>query len=1359
MAENPDRLGSNGDIGPIPPPQPLPPLGFSGRVARMFINTPVTPMLLIGALCIGLLGLLFTPRQEDPQISVPMIDIFVQYPGASARQVETLVTQPLERIMKEIPGVRHVYSATQRGAAIVTVRFEVGEDMGASIVKVHDKLQSNMDRMPPNVQPPLVKPVSVDDVPVVTLTLWSEEVEDSQLRSLALDLLQDLGALPNTGKGFVVGGRREQIRVEVQMDRLAGHNITLDRIAGTIQGANSELAAGASESGGNAYTVYSGSFLRNAEDVARLVVGSQGGRPIYVGDLARVELTPEDAEQVVTHSTGAGYTGDRPVQGAAAVTMAIAKKEGTNGVTVANAILARLAQHKGRLIPSNVQIEVTRNYGKTANDKVNELLKAMFEAAIIVSVLCLVGLGARAAFVVLTVIPIVILVTIWWAWVVDYTIDRVSLFALIFAIGILVDDATVVVENIFRHWLEGGETSVDKAVRAVDEVGNPTILATLTIISALLPMGWVSGLMGPYMRPIPVLGSSAMFFSLVAAFVFTPWFALRVRPRLAALHRAERREERTRQIVSRFYRPLIVPLIEHRPLGLAFLVLTIAGTAAVCVLFYTQTVPVKMLPFDNKPEFSVVVNMPDGTALPETANALRLLAEKVKEMPEVTAVQAYAGAAQPFNFNGMVRHYYMRSRPWQGDLLVMLKDKRERALGSHALAVKARQMLKPVADALGAKIAVVEMPPGPPVLQTVVAEIYGPSEAVRRQVAADMTTLFERAEGVVDVDNYMAEPYDYWRFEVDTEKAVRRGISVDTINQNLAMAMGGFKVGDVKRGALQEPTWIVIQVPLAYRAQLDSLGSLPVMSPSGEVVPLFELGRFVKVAEDPILYHKDLRPMEYVVGEMEGRLGAPIYGMLNIEDLLKDYTTPDGVKISGMPMGLIGPPEDTSVSGFEWSGEWTVTYETFRDMGLAFMAALVLIYGLIVWEFRNFALAGLIMSPIPLTLLGIIPGHLIMGAEFTATSMIGLIALGGIIVRQSILIVEFVKIEAAKGKSVTEAAVLGAEVRMRPILITSLTTAGGAWTLMSDPIFQGMAVSIFYGAIVGTLMAVIVIPLGCISARRQFYMVETVDGDIALSERYAAIETEDPCEGLRPLRGEVPPALDREPPRPPARRRAKGKPLPLRLWGWVVAAVFGVVNLLVWLLRLGSAIIGLLRSRRPSVAPKGTPPQGAGPQGGGGAAPVGPGAGGAPPAPFPTPAAAPVAGPVMRQAAAGQAKPAPPAALGLASDPPPPRPRKPRAPRQPKPVIQAVAPVPKAPRGGRRAPKDRVGGTSTVPAGVVPGGVPGPVPSGTGGPGLAGVGSNGAGSDPSALGRGPAVQLDGDPGRPDVGSRRRRRSP
>jgi hypothetical protein len=689
-----------------------------------------------------------------------------------------------------------------------------------------------------------------------------------------------------------------------------------------------------------------------------------------------------------------------------------------------------------------------------------------------------------------------------------------------------------------------------------------------------------------------------MGFSLFAAFVFTPWCSYKLRPRLEALTRAEEREHRTQEIIGKIYRPIVSPFIRSRPLAWVLLATIVAAFLLACSMFYTKAVTVKMLPFDNKPEFNVVVNLPEGTALPVTTNATLRLAKALREVPEVTAIQTYVGTVSPFNFNGMVRHYYLRQNPWEGDLLVMLKDKKERDRGSHAIATEARSLLTPIAQAFGARIAVVEMPPGPPVLQTVVTEVYGPNAEVRRQTARDLRGIFEDVPNIVDADTYMADPHDYRRFDVDAEKAVRRGVSVDAVNQNLAMAMGGFRLGDVKRGTVLEPTYIVLQVPLANRADLNSLGSLPIATPSGEVVPLAELGRFVQVPEDPLIYHKDLRAMEYVVGEMEGFLGAPIYGMFGVEDRLKDYTTPDGVRISGMPWGLIGPPQDDSVSGFEWTGEWTVTYETFRDMGLAFMAALLLIYGLIVWQFRDLALSGLIMAPIPLTLVGIIPGHWIMGAEFTATSMIGLIALGGIIVRQSILIVEFVKIEVAKGRNVTDAALTGAEIRMRPILITSLTTIGGAWTLMFDPIFQGMAVSVFFGASVGTFLAVIVIPLGCITMRRRFYLVETETGEIRLSQRYYVTELGGP-----PRRDLVETAEANSKALPAPTKGVKRTPGWLRvllwLWGLLVSGLF-------WLVDALARSIGALEGRfflgggggprhpGPGKGPSGGPPAPAG---------------------------------------------------------------------------------------------------------------------------------------------------------------------
>ena len=935
---------------------------------------------------------------------------------------------------------------------------------------------------------------------------------------------------------------------------------------------------------------------------------------------------------------------------------------------MAQAILERVESLKGDLIPANVNITVTRDYGKSANDKVNELLQAMLEAAVIVSILCLVGLGARAAFVVIAVIPVVILLTIWWAMMIDYTIDRVSLFALIFSIGILVDDATVVVENIFRHWLEKGRTSVALAIDAVREVGNPTILATFTIISALLPMGWVSGLMGPYMRPIPVLGSSAMFFSLLAAFVFTPWMAVKVAPRLESLKKAEAKEKRAHERISRFYRPIIMPLVNNRKLGLLFLFSIIGITAGLCATFYTQHVAVKMLPFDNKPEFSVIVNMPEGTAMPDTANVAMQLAEAVRKIPEVTAVLSYTGTAQPFNFNGMVRHYYLRQRAWEGDLLVMLKDKNERERGSHEIAVEARALLKPIADRMGARIAVVEMPPGPPVLNTIVAEVHGPDAETRRQVATDLVAMFDAVEDVVDVDSYMAEPYEYWRFDVDTEKAVRRGISVDTINGSLAMAMGSFKLGDIKRGSVLEPTYIVMKIPLAVRSQVSRLGDLPIPTNDGKTIPLSELGEFKKGYEDPIIYTKDLRGIEYVTAEMQGRLGAPIYGMLNIEDMVKEYTTPDGVKMETMPWNLFGPPADDTVSGYEWTGEWTVTYETFRDMGGAFMAALILIYGLIVWEFKNFALAGLIMSPIPVTMMGIVPGHWMMGAEFTATSMIGMIALGGIIVRQSILIVEFVKIEVAKGREVKEAAIRGAELRMRPIFITSLTLMAGAFAILQDPIFNGMAISLLFGAGVATVMALLIIPLGCISARRQFYVETSDDGQIKVSAAYEMVEHE---------------ALQKK-------AEKSGTSLLMRLWGGIFSLfswIFLIIKAMFTMIGMGfKSLFGRSGGSTPPP-PRQSPP--------GGGTPPPPRGGGTPPPP--------------RQAPPGKAKGTPPPPRETAPSvakgtPPPPREATPSVAKVTPPAPQETPPskVKGTPPPPREIPPSKVKGTPPPPREIPP---------------------------------------------------------
>lgn len=1119
-------------------------LGLAGRTARFFINSPLSPLFFISMMLMGLLGLMMTPRQEDPQISVPMVDIFVQYTGASADQVSNLAIEPLERIMSEIDGVKHVYSASQRGMGMVTIEFDVGEQMGPSLVKVNDKLDSNMDKIPPGVSPPLVKAKGIDDVPVVNITLWSKDldgngapdVDDGQLRMLAHDVLQSIKEIPDTGNGFVVGGRAEQVTIEVSPERLSGYGISLDQVANRIQTSNSEQQAGGVESGNTRFTVMTGAFLKTTDDISQLVIGTHNDVPVYVHDVARVVQGPEDAKQLVAYYTGPAGDHEQPASGIPAVTIAVAKKPGVNGVTVASAIIERVEHLKGLRIPSNVGVSITRNYGETAEDKVNELIFKLFVATGFVFLLVLFAFRAlRPAMVVVLVIPVVLLMTIFYAWVTGYTIDRVSLFALIFSIGILVDDAIVVVENIYRRWLETGSTDSHTAVDAVREVGNPTILATFTVIAALLPMGFVTGMMGPYMEPIPALGSAAMLISLFAAFVFTPWLAISrwLRPSMNYLEVAEERERVGTERLARFYERVLTPLIRSRKKRIIFRIILWGAFFFACSMFYTKWVAVKMLPLDNKPEFSVVLDMPEGTALPVTANLAHQIADSLRQMPEVTALQVYAGTARPFDFNGMVRHYYLRQDPWQAEIQVQLLHKSKRDRSSHELAVAAREMVKEITRESGAKFAVVEMPPGPPVLQSVVAEVHGPGPEVRRQLAADLTGIFEQTESLVDVDNYLRGSYDYWLFKVDTEKAVRRGVSVDTINRNLSMALGGMRLGDVKQKAGHEPINIVIQVPLAERSQINRLGDLPIQSTSGVVLPLRELGSFEMMQEEPIIYHKDLRPVEYVVADVGGELAAPVYGMFQVQDLLEDYTAPDGSKVDAF---WFKPPADDTRSSIQWTGEWTVTFETFRDMGAAFMVALVLIYILVVWEFGNFRIPALIMAPIPLTLLGIIPMHAIMGAEFTATSMIGWIALAGIIVRNSILLVDFSIHEIQRGVPVEQAVVRACTTRTRPIMITALALVCGSSVIFTDPIFQGMAISLASGVMVSTILTLIVIPLGCMKASAALCEVAAAGYDDGTT--------------LLPEASETPPAA--------VKGSAPRQSFLMMLWGKIAALLLGL---------------------------------------------------------------------------------------------------------------------------------------------------------------------------------------------------------
>ncbi len=1062
-------------------------LGLAGQIANAFIHSPLSPLFFILMLAIGIYGLFSTPRQEDPQISVPMIDILFQHPGASPEEVSALTIDPFERVLSEIPNVKHIYSMSDYDYGLITMEFEVGEPMGPSLVQVHSKIASNLSLLPPGVDTPSVKPKEVDDVPVLTLTLWSQQVDDEVLRTLAIDLLQHFKQLPMTGTGFVVGGRQRQIRVEVEPGRLEGYGISLGQIAMALQGFNSSMTVGSIELNNRYQFVKSGGFLQSRSDVENLVVGQHLGSPVFIRDIAHVIEGPEETRSLVLHSHGPAHPNEtlRGITDAAAVTIALAKQPNTNGVEVVNNILDELEKLKGYKIPENIHVTISRDYGKTANDKVNGLLFKLLVATAAVTLLVWLSLGLTPSIVVLVTIPVILVTTVFIAMILGYTIDRVSLFALIFAIGILVDDAIVVVENIYRRWLRAGKMTTKIAVDAVREVGNPTILATYTVVAALVPMGFVRGMMGPYMEPIPVLGSVAMLLSLFSALIFVPWLSVRMKPPMTRLQQMEEREQKLDAGLDSFFHRALCNLMTSQVRSWGFLLFLIASFAFSMWMFYDKTVTVKMLPFDNKPTLSLVIDLPEGSALPETANLTRTLARELQSVPEILSLQSYVGTAQPFDFNGLVRHYYMREMPWQADIAIQLLDKTERERSSHQIAEAIRTQLGPIARKVNATLTVVEMPPGPPVLQTLVAEVHGPDAETRRKVAADMTRLFESSPLVTDVDNFIRAPNEYWNFEIDVQKAARQGVSVTTINQHLAMAMGMFKVIDLKQPGVQEPTWITLLVPLEKRAELHNLNNMPIMTMDGRTIPLAELGHFERLPRQQMIFHKDLRPVEFVLGDTTGTYAAPIYAMLDIEKRLERYTAPDGVKLE--PTYTAAPDSDRH-SAFEWSGEWTVTYETFRDLGTAFIVALIAIYMLVVWQFGNFMIPAIIMAPIPLTLLGIVPGHWMMGADFTATSMIGWIALAGIIVRNSILLVDFTIHQVHLGEELVEAVIMAVKARTRPILITALALVLGASVIITDPIFQGMAISLLFGVFVSTILTLFVIPLGCVSLGQDIFM-------------------------------------------------------------------------------------------------------------------------------------------------------------------------------------------------------------------------------------------------------------------------------
>jgi multidrug efflux pump subunit AcrB len=1101
--------------------------GFAGRMASLFIDSKLTPIIVAASLLLGLFAILVLPREEEPQIKVPMIDVMVAMPGASAAEVESRVSRPLEKLLWEIPGVEYLYSTAMPGADLTIVRFKVGEDLEKSLVKLNQKLQTNFDRIPLGVSLPLVKPRTIDDVPVLALTFHSARYDHYTLRRIAAQVDDAVKTIPQVAETTLIGGNRRQIRVQLDPQRLASRNLSAAYLVPMLQQANAQAYAGAQSAANQEILLQTGTFFRDASDVGAVVVGVSEGRPIYLRDVATIADAPEEPDNYVLFGLGSrtasvprgagrgsatgGNLGDATPrsrsgdEGVAApgieqpaVTLSLAKRPGANAIDVVSAVLAKVDALKGTLIPGDIQVSVTRNYGATASEKSNELLLHMGLAVFGVAVLILLFLGWRESLVVMLAIPVTLGLTLLVIYLYGYTLNRITLFALIFSIGILVDDAIVVVENIVRHM---GLPSCRRkrllqiAVEAVDEVGNPTILATWAVIAAVLPMAFVSGMMGPYMRPIPIGSSAAMLFSLMVAFVVTPWAALKVlrgharHPELAAefvdapLTDEEEAagEGMPDTFFTRLYSRIMRPLLAHRSWRWAFLAVVTGLTVGSVGLVGIGAVKVKMLPFDNKSEFQVILNMPRGSTLEQTTAVIREMAAAVRTEPEVRDYEVYAGAASPFNFNGLVRHYFLRRGADVADLQVNLLPKDERKAQSHDIARRVRPRLAAIAAKYDAAVAVAEVPPGPPVLQTLVAEIYGPSEEARLKLAAKVREIYRSTPGVVDVDWYVEREQPKTVFRVDKAKAALHDITEAVIARTVQMAVQGYPVTLLHAPAEREDVDVVLELPRALRARPEDLLALPVrseMNPQAPLVPLRELVTVERTLGERNIYHKNLKNVLYVTGDVAGAIESPVYAILKMNHALAKL---DGRDFGGTEPNLkiynASMPFSTAEPSMKWDGEWQVTIEVFRDLGLAFGAVLILIYMLMVGWFKNYSTPLVVMTVIPFSLVGVLPAHWALGAFFTATSMIGFMAGAGIVVRNSIILVDFIELRLGHGLSLRDACVESGAVRFRPMMLTAFAVVVGGLVILADPIFQGLAISLLFGAIASLLISPLAVPL------------------------------------------------------------------------------------------------------------------------------------------------------------------------------------------------------------------------------------------------------------------------------------------
>ncbi len=1072
-------------------------LGIAGRIAQTFINSKLTPLAIVAALVLGIVAVMQIPREEEPQIVVPMLDVMTSMPGASPAEIEQRVTTPLEMILREIPGVEYVYSTSSPGTSLIIVRFYVGTKQEDALVKVYSKLYANLDRVPPGASPSLVKSRSIDDVPILSLTLWGKDYDAYHLRLIAAELEHSIKQVDDVSETRILGGSPRTMRVELSTSKLASYGLSTATVVARLQAANAAVEAGEFANQNQQIRVNAGSLLVTREDVEQVVVGVSHGHPILLRDVAdQIIDGPADPTSYVNFGVGKGALQSDPhAQVGAeypAVTITVAKRKGTNATNIANHVLDRVAKLRGVTLPSDLNVTTTRNYGETAKAKSDELLKHLLLATLSVTLLIAIFLGWRESGVVLLAIPVTLALTLGIFYLLGYTLNRVTLFALIFSIGILVDDAIVVVENIVRHFRlpeSKGLPLAQVAVEAVAEVGNPTILATFAVIAAILPMATVQGLMGPYMMPIPVGASSAMMFSLLVAFVVSPWASLRLLRHTAS--KSEYGAHEKEDWATGLYRRFMTPMMHSAKWRYLFILAIVLLLLAAVSLVPLKLVQVKMLPFDNKSEFQVVVDMPNGTTLEQTARVTQALGQYLGQQPEVENFQLYAGLSGPYNFNGLVRHYYLRNQPYQADIQVNLLPLADRSTQSHQIAKRIRPELQKIGLPYGARIKVSEVPPGPPVVQTLVAEVYGPDAAGQVDVAKKIKQIFQQTPDVVDVDWYVEDPQTEYRIAVDEEKAALHGISSASVTNALTTVLKGSEAGLLHSQTSREDVPITVRMTRADRSSLDALESTKLTASDGSLVSLREITKTVATTLDPSIYHKNMKRVVYVTGDVAGKAESPVYAIFKMNEALDRLKLPGGYTLKRYNAVQ---PESTNRYAMKWDGEWHITIEVFRDLGLAFGAALILIYILVVGWFRSFIVPFVIMAPIPLTLVGILPAHALLGAFFTATSMIGFIAGAGIIVRNSIILVDFIELRRSQGMELADAVVDAGVVRFRPMLLTAAAVVVGASVILSDPIFQGLALSLMAGEVASTLLSRMAVPI-------LYYMVESrrqaLPGDVS----------------------------------------------------------------------------------------------------------------------------------------------------------------------------------------------------------------------------------------------------------------------